>query len=310
MGKRAILAALLLIATFASSEADYRLECPSQDVDRAIRGCTIAIGGAAANLPLAYANRCVAFWLKGFYARAHADCEQAIELGGQFAAAYLIRGIHHAEQRDYRAAISDFTQSFDLIPTGTALYNRGTIFLELGDHASAMADLDRAIAMQPMPPQAYVNRALARLANGEGANALTDLDLGVELLHGDPTAVAIRKQVREAVAGSNGNPLSALRRIETVFPLSKELPRVISLESFSTGTLHVTGAMSPAPLLPRSSRPARAPAPAAPAPATPRDSFGECLRLWHPETRASLQEWRGICRRLDFSPGRTHGTTQ
>ena len=215
MGKRAILAALLLIATFASSEADYRLECPSQEVDRAIRGCTLAIGGATANLPLAHANRCVAFWLKGFYARAHADCERAIELGGQFAAAYLIRGIHHAEQRDYRGAISDFTQSFDLLPTGTALYNRGTIFLELGDYGSAMADLDRAIAMRPMPPQAYVNCALARLANGGSANALTDLDLGVELLHGDPTAVAIREQVREAVAGSNGKPVSALRPIET-----------------------------------------------------------------------------------------------
>ena len=158
MRKRVILAALLLIATFASSEADYRLECPKsrcRSRHPRVHHCHRWSGHQSA-ARLCQPLRCIR--LKGAYARARTDCEQAIEFGGEFAAAYLIRGIHYAEQRDNRAAVE----------TGASTCS--------------------TCAGQP---------------------AIAD---------------------------------------------------------------------------------------------------GECLRLWQPETRASLQEWRGICRRLDFGPGRTHGT--
>ena len=63
-----MLAALLFLTTVASAEATYRLQCPSDDVDRAIRDCTIVIGSRRTNLPAAYETRCVALWLKGAYA--------------------------------------------------------------------------------------------------------------------------------------------------------------------------------------------------------------------------------------------------
>jgi murein L,D-transpeptidase YafK len=44
--------------------------------------------------------------------------------------------------------------------------------------------------------------------------------------------------------------------------------------------------------------------------ATPRDSLGECVRLWSRETRVTQHQWHEICRRLDFSPSNARVRTR
>ena len=308
MAKKFLLAALLFAVSLASAEAaDYRVQCPSQDVDRAIRGCTIAVG-IGANLPIAYANRCVAFWLKGAYARASVDCDQAIQHGGKFAVAYLIRGIALAENGDHRAAIADYTRSLDVMATGSAYYNRGTAYLALNDYAAGLADFDKAIAADPRVPQAHINRALALLASGRTVEVRADLDRGLELLQGDPLASAIRKQVIAAVEREGPGRLNTPPGVP-LYPPSKVLSKRISLELFAGTTLSegsvASFRASPLALRLRSPSTPRQPkdvvrAPAAIRAATSRDSLSECLRLWHPETQTTQSQWKEICRRLDF----------
>lgn len=294
-----MLGTALFFVSFAQAEAGYRLECPSRDVDHAIRGCTVAIGAGGSNLSTAYATRCVAYWLKGAFSRAAADCEEAIELGTDSPAAYLIRGIAHADKGEHNAAVVEYGRSIELRPTPAAYYNRGTAHAALGEHALALVDLDKAIAGQPPVPQAHINRALVFFANGEAEEVARDLDRAAHLLHHDPEISVIRGQVVDAMrrGGGPGNG----RLPVPLFPPSKVIPEVISLELLSAHRLKVRvgsqqGKPTKAPeLLPSTHAPARF--------ALPRDSMGECLRLWHPETRTTQRQWKGICRSLDFNAG-------
>jgi tetratricopeptide (TPR) repeat protein len=297
VAKSPALTAVLLIASSVAAGADYRLECPSHDIDRAIRGCSIAIGTGGANLPTAYATRCVAHWLKGAYARAAPDCDEAIHRGANSAAAYLLSGITHAEKGDQHAAVADYTRSLELRPTSSAYYNRGTAYASLGDFALALPDLDRAIEGQPPVPQAHINRALVLLASGRGEEIAADLDRAVYLLHGDAAITAIRNQALDSL-GREGGPNPPVQ----LFPPSKVVPDAISLESLSAQKLKIQlgGQAGRAPAAPVSIRDQEHRISGA---TLPRDSMAECLRLWHPETRVSQRHWKEICRQLDFNVG-------
>jgi Tfp pilus assembly protein PilF len=58
-------------------------------------------------------------------------------------------------------------------------------FLYKGDHQRALADYDRAIAIDPQYASAYNDRAYVRLALGDIAGALEDARLGASL---DPSS--------------------------------------------------------------------------------------------------------------------------
>ena len=306
MTKSVALAAVLLIANFASAEADYLLECPSKEVDRAIRDCTIVIGSRSANPVAAYEARCVAHWLKGAYARATADCDQAIRLGVSSPAAYLISGNALAERGDHSGAAADYSRSLELTPTTSAYYNRGTAHLALGEYTLALADFNSAVAGQPSVPQARVNRALALLAIGGSQEEIrADLDRGVELLHANLTASAIRKQVLDILdrrAGSVSDTASAAAMPPLrPFPPSKVLPSSISLEALpattltaSLATLHARALTLPQPLRGALGRTHAGGGPGH------TDSLGDCVRLWNPETRMTQRQWKEICQRLSW----------
>jgi tetratricopeptide (TPR) repeat protein len=193
-----MLATLLLVTTVASAEATYRLKCPSDDVDRAIRDCTIVIGSRRSNLLAAYETRCVALWLKGAYARAVPDCDQSIRIGVSSPAAYLLSGVALAERGDHHGAVAYYSRSIELTPTTTAYYNRGTSYLLLGKYAWALEDFDRAIAGQPSVRQARINRAVALLIDGrEKEEIRAELDRATEFISISATASAIEREVLE-----------------------------------------------------------------------------------------------------------------
>jgi len=253
-------------------------------VDSAIDGCTLAIRNGSVNLTVAYATRCVAHWLKGASTRAAADCHAA-----------------HAEKGEHQAALVDYTRSLELKPTPTAHYNRGTTRAMLGEYALALADFDQAISGRPSVPQAHLNRALALYASGRIESLTENLDRAVGLLHGDPRAAAIRRHVLDAVS-QDGKTDPAKTSALAFFPPSRVLPTTISLEALPTQTLPITASQPTQPLTPLTKKLvlARTP-PIKPGPR--RDSLGDCVLLWSPETQMTQQVWKETCRRLDFSTG-------
>ena len=77
-----------------------------------------------------------------------------------------------------------------------ALSNRGTARGEAGDLAGAVADFDRALAVDPGYVDALDNRGYARLLAGDSEGALTDFDLALRRSPGNPGALAHRAQAR------------------------------------------------------------------------------------------------------------------
>jgi tetratricopeptide (TPR) repeat protein len=150
----------------------------------------------------------------GDIAGAIAAYARAIELDGKYADAYNNRGVAYMTQKDYPAALVDFTRSIELAPSdaaynnrGSILFsqqkteeaiadftagiklkasaegyaNRGTAYQQTNRDALALADYDRAIELNPKFGRAYVLRGLLLLKTGQDAAARKDLDKGFQL---------------------------------------------------------------------------------------------------------------------------------
>ncbi|MEG3854128.1 tetratricopeptide repeat protein, partial [Microcoleus sp. Z1_C4] len=62
-----------------------------------------------------------------------------------------------------------------------AYYNRGNVRDELGDKEGAIADLNKAIELQPDLAQAYNNRGKVRSELGDKQGAIADYNKAIEL---------------------------------------------------------------------------------------------------------------------------------
>ena len=86
------------------------------------------------------------------YAKALADCDEAIRLDSYFVLAYGVRGELHMWQREHDLAISDFTKAIDLRPTFSCLYvDRGESFMEKGDDEHALQDFAQVVRLGRSP---------------------------------------------------------------------------------------------------------------------------------------------------------------
>ena len=66
----------------------------------------------------------------------------------------------------------------------------------LADFATAIADLDRAVALQPDDPSLRYNRAFAHQQAGSWAAAWADLEIAAELAPDDEDIAAARAECR------------------------------------------------------------------------------------------------------------------
>ncbi|MGF1512518.1 MAG: tetratricopeptide repeat protein [Elainellaceae cyanobacterium] len=86
----------------------------------------------------------------GEYAAAIAEMDRLLAAVPEDAVLHNMRGILHCAQRDFDAALSDFSLSIRLGSTaGSAYCNRGFLRHERGDIQGAIADFDQAVRLMP-----------------------------------------------------------------------------------------------------------------------------------------------------------------
>ena len=169
----------------------------------------------------AYVKRGLAYYRSAQYKIAIADYTQTLKLKRYQADAYASRGDAHRALKDTQRAIEDYSASlkrrwnasvmqkraetyfdegnaqnaladYDTLikrqPTMTAYYARGNVYLQLsiqGDKKHlkfALADLNRAIALEPRFASAYISRAQTYTHLGEHTSATQDYTDTIELL--------------------------------------------------------------------------------------------------------------------------------
>ena len=118
------------------------------------------------------------------------DAEQAVKLSPKDGDAYLCRGSANAAIGLHKEAIVDFTKALrcpnnSYFPRSTFLYlchwDRADSKAELGKHADAIDDYDRAIALNPKYPEAHFYRGISNVELGNHAGAITDCDRAIAL---------------------------------------------------------------------------------------------------------------------------------
>lgn len=99
----------------------------------------------------AFLNRGLAYYYLDRFKEALADCNNAILYKPtSLANAYYNRALVHVEIGNYQQALDDFSRSINLdSESGLPFLNRGILLLKLGQADSGIADLARAVRIQP-----------------------------------------------------------------------------------------------------------------------------------------------------------------
>ena len=96
--------------------------------------------------------------------------------------AYALRGLAYLDRGDIAHAIADLNQAISLAPDFAPAYqNRGNAWYARGNYGQALADYDTAIKLDPNSPSPYVNRATVRRDLGYVDGALEDYQKAISL---------------------------------------------------------------------------------------------------------------------------------
>lgn len=145
--------------------------------------------------------RAVAKWNLKDQSGARADLAQAIKLHPDNLDAYRVRGQMRYEAKDFKASLADFDTAINLLDgyissagqdeeevareferQNFELYGmRAEVRKQLGDHAAALRDLDRAIELKPDYTAAFYLRGQLREATDNPAGAAEDYSKVIEL---------------------------------------------------------------------------------------------------------------------------------
>ncbi|MEM3399568.1 MAG: tetratricopeptide repeat protein [Candidatus Micrarchaeia archaeon] len=149
------------------------------ELDMAIRNLTISI--EIKPTIEAYTNRGSAYFKKLDYEKAQEDYRMALSLDPENAEALANVGMMALIRNQYEEAIESFTRSLEKLETPTAFYNRALAYMAVGERRSAIADLTRALLLEPENPQYYAMRGVARFEAGEYNDAVFDFTRAIGL---------------------------------------------------------------------------------------------------------------------------------
>ena len=98
------------------------------------------------------------------------------------AAEYARLGAALASRHEFARALADLSKAIELDPDGANyLYDRAQIYVQTGQASLALADLTNVLALKPQFIDAYISRAQLRLGEKNNAEALADLDAAAAL---------------------------------------------------------------------------------------------------------------------------------
>ncbi len=132
---------------------------------------------------------------------------RAIDLRPNWAQAYHGRGNAYEAIEQYDAALHDYSHAVLLNPIALFLSSRATCYIKMGNDEAALADLNKAIAMNTEGPGMRIARAGIYIRRTEFRQALPDLD---EALRVNPDSIIAHRQravVRRALGDRPGAQL-------------------------------------------------------------------------------------------------------
>ena len=104
-----------------------------------------------------------------------ADCDTAIQLDPQFAAAYSTRGDVWMMKQDIVEAMAELNDAIRLeLGDWRSLHRLARIFCEQEQFDNALADLDQCIRLEPAIAKSYVHRAGLAYARDESDKVIDD----------------------------------------------------------------------------------------------------------------------------------------
>jgi tetratricopeptide (TPR) repeat protein len=184
-----LLVGILLAGAAARAQtAQERHWCEGEEeatIDQRIDGCSAVIKAGrdkGEKLAEAFANRGLAYRLRGEYDRAIQDYNQAIKLNAKSAAAYNNRGVAYDHKGEYDRAIQDYDQAIKLKPSAEVHFNRGNAYLGKGQHDHAIDDYNQALKLKPDFAAVLDNRCWARAVVGILRPALADCNEALQLM--------------------------------------------------------------------------------------------------------------------------------
>jgi len=128
----------------------------------------------------------------GTYDEAIRSFDRAIQIWPEYAEAYLNRAVveHDVSQRG--PALADLDKALDLDPRSTRAYNeRGQIYLENGDPRKAIQEFSKSIQVNPTL-EGYYQRGEAYEKLGEHQKAIADFDAAIGEFREAPYAYRAR----------------------------------------------------------------------------------------------------------------------
>jgi tetratricopeptide (TPR) repeat protein len=186
-GRRLAILTSVVFAALAMSPraglADDRYDCEKLKGEPSITACTRVIEAgtySASVMAIAYLNRGLEYFDKGYYDQAINDYSASIALNPKNADVYNNRGNAYHAKRDYDRAIGDFNQAIAIDPGHALAYNnRAIAYGTKGEPDRAIEDYGQAIALNPAYAGAYSNRGNIFFKNGEYDRALADFDQAI-----------------------------------------------------------------------------------------------------------------------------------
>jgi tetratricopeptide (TPR) repeat protein len=116
------------------------------------------------------------------------------------AAEYARLGAALASRHEFARALADLSKAIELDPNGSDyLYDRAKIYMQTGQAPLALADLERVLALKPESMDAYISRAEIRLGQKSSGEAVTDLDAAAALA---PPQGDVRLTLAQLYAGA------------------------------------------------------------------------------------------------------------
>lgn len=117
------------------------------------------------------------------YEAAIDDFTKALEITPDFALAWMMRGVaRHKAKAHFAMIIADYDHTLDLSPRSPLVhFNKGNIFLEIGDLTSALSAYTDAIALKADFGEAYYNRGYVYFKLGNRQAGTADLSRAGEL---------------------------------------------------------------------------------------------------------------------------------